>query len=633
MSVIFGKCHFNNKPITNDEMAVMKTRLNHWQADNNGIWINNSIGLGHLMLYNTPQSLTEVLPYHHDGSKLTITADARIDNRNELFSKLGIPAAEKAATPDSILILKAYEKFGERCVEHLIGDFAFAIWDGPKQQLFCARDHMGVKPFVYYADANFFAFASEKKGIMAIEGADLTINKQFFFNQLVFPPEQATNTTLYEQLKKLPPAHFLVLNLNNRSQKLQRYWDLDTETETRFATKAEYHEGLLYHFEQAVQCRSLSHYNVGVELSGGMDSSAITGVANNYLKTQKKNLITFSNTLSDDVDNPEITKLDERRYIDAVLEFNNIKDFVYITQTAFDSIIDELNFAIEVNDGLERWNPLWQLPLKKSAIEHGVRTLLSGFPGDELVTYRGKYYFMDYRDKGQYLKYILAKKKYPGFSKLEPFIPHDIKYGYSKLKRALNIVSNHRVKQSFEAFNIPDYYKKHLRDCIWLDPVYQQQFKSYRHLQRYRLLKPQVNHRLEAETRFGIYFKTEPRFPMADIRLTQFYLSMPNEYKYEGELTRTFYRNTVSKYLPDMLMKRNDKYGSIAPFLSVNNRITTDEIKDLIKQSPDVAFLSKDRFGDFDNLNTRVAAKKNTAYPPTEILLWLIKNKDKIADL
>jgi len=611
----------------------MQTRLNHWAADREGIWIGNSIGLGHLMLYNTPQSLTEVLPHYHDSAKLTITADARIDNRDELFGKLGIHSAERATIPDSILILKAYEKFGERCPEHLIGDFAFAIWDGQKQQLFCARDHMGVKPFFYYNDANFFAFASEKKGIIAIEDANLDINKQFFYNQIVFPAEQATNATLYEHIKRLPPAHTLILNLNNKSQKLQTYWDLDTETETKFATKAEYHEGLLYHFEQAVQCRSVSHYSVGVELSGGMDSSAITGVANNYLKTQGKNLITFSNTLSKDVDNPEIIKLDERRFIDAVLDFNNIKDFVYITQTVFDSVIDEYNFAIEVNDGLERWNPLWQLPLKKSAMEHAVRTLLSGFPGDELVTYRGKYYFMDYRDKGQYVKYFLAKKKYPGFNKLEPFIPHGIKYQYSKLKRSINFTSHQRTKQSFESFNIPDYYKKHLRDCIWLDPIYQQQFKSYRHLQRYRLLKPQVNHRLEAETRYGIYFKTEPRFPMADIRLTQFYLSMPNEYKYEGELSRTFYRNTVSKYLPDMLMKRNDKYGSIAPFLSLQKRITDAEIKDLIKQIPKAAFLNKDLYEIRESALNGPVTKKDKLQPPVELLLWLIKNKDKVGDL
>jgi asparagine synthase (glutamine-hydrolysing) len=632
MSVIFGKCNFNGKPLATIELTAIETRLNHWTADGKGTWLNKTIGLGHLMLYNTPQSLAEKLPYHHLATGLTITADARIDNRDDLCGKLGVPATDKLIIPDSLLILKAYEKFGERCPEHLIGDFAFAIWDERKQQIFCARDQMGVKPFFYYADEQFFAFASEKKGIMAIPGVNLAINKQFLFNQLIFPPEQATDTSLYENIKRLKPAHWLVININNKHQQQQLYWDLDADTEIKLASKADYHEGLLYHFEQAVKCRSVSHYNVGVELSGGMDSSAITGVANNYLKQYGKNLITFSNTLADDVTDPEVTKLDERRYIDAVLEFNQIKDAIYITETAFDNMIDEFNFSIEVNDGIERWNPLWQLPLKKSAMQHGVRTLLSGFPGDELVTYRGKYYFMDYRDKKQYLKYFLAKKKYPGFSKLEPFIPHKLKYNLSQIKRSLNI-AHKRTKTGFEQYNIPAYYKKHLRDCIWLDPIYQQQFKSYRYMQRYRLLKPQVNHRLESETRYGMYFKTEPRFPMADIRLTQFYLSMPNEFKYEGDLTRTFYRNTVSKYLPQMLMERNDKYGSIAPFLSLKNRILDEEINLLTAQVPQTSFINKQLYEGYSSQKDLKKYKTAGLFPPIELFLWLTKNKDWLEKL
>src|SRR5690606_33756402 len=96
-----------------------------------------------------------------------------------LFEKLYTEQGEKDLSdeaklliPDSTLILKAYEKYGETCLEHLIGDFAFAIWDEQHQKLFCARDHMGVKPFFYYHDENFFAFASEKKGLLALAGLD-----------------------------------------------------------------------------------------------------------------------------------------------------------------------------------------------------------------------------------------------------------------------------------------------------------------------------------------------------------------------------------------------------------------------------------------------------------------------------
>lgn len=615
MSVIFGKCNFNLKQVTANDLFIMETALNHWSADDKNTWLGRFAGLGQLMLYNTPQSLAEKLPYHHAGSNLTITADARIDNRTELFSKLSIPFSERLSIPDSILILKAYEKYGERTAEHLTGDFAFAIWDENNQKLFCARDQMGVKPFFYYCDAHFFAFASEKKGIMSIPGADLSINKQFLYNQLVFPIEQAKDTSLYQNIKRLKPAHTLVLDTRTKSLNIQQYWDLDPYAKLKFASKADYHEGLLHHFEQAVQCRTRSHYSVGSELSGGMDSSAITAVANEHLNLQHRELVTFSNTLADDVTDPEITILDERRYIDAVLEFNKIKNFVYITREAFDDPIDELNFAVGVNDGMERWNPLWQLPIKKEAMQRNVRTLLSGFPGDELVTYRGKYYFMDYLDKKQYLKYFLAKKKYPGFNKLEPLLPHALKYQLSKVKRKLNIAGHKHVRNAFEQYAIPDFYKTHLRDCIWQDPIYQEQFKSYRHLQRYRLLKPQVNHRLESETRYGIHFRTEPRFPMADIRLIQFYLSMPNEFKYEGELSRTFFRNTVSKYLPPMIMQRNDKFGSIAPFLKGQKKITDDRISQLMETAPKVSFLNK------------------ADHPPLEMLLWLIKNKDWLEKL
>ncbi|EDM37295.1 hypothetical protein PBAL39_09136 [Pedobacter sp. BAL39] len=624
MSVIFGRCNFHFQPVTGNDLSIIEKTLSHWKSDDKGAWLHNATGLGHLMLYNTPESLTEKLPYHHAGSKLTITADARIDNRDELFSKLGVPAAEQLTIPDSLLILKAYEKYGTHAPAHLTGDFAFAIWDENEQKLFCARDQMGAKPFFYYCAGSFFAFASEKKGIIAIPGTDLTVNKQFLFNQLLRPPEQETDTTLYINIKRLKPAHTLLLDARTGGMHTQQYWDLDPYTELKFARKADYHDGLLHHFEQAVQCRTRSHYSVGTELSGGMDSSSITAVANIYLNQHQKELITFSNTLADEVTDPQLTDLDERRYINAVLEFNKIKNAVYITREAFDDQLEELRFAVEVNDGLERWNPLWQIPLKKKAMQMNVRTLLSGFPGDELVTYRGKYYFLDYLDKKQYLRYFLAKKKYPGFNKLEPLLSHHFKYQISQVKRAFNIWHRPREKEILEEFRIPDFYKRHMRDCIWLNPVYQEQFKSYRHFQRCRLLKPQVHHRMESESRYGIHFRTEPRFPMADIRLTQFYLSMPNEFKYEGELSRTFFRNTLSKYLPPMLMQRNDKYGSVAPFINRNRKTSNEQFHQLLDTAPEISFINKARY------------RQQGTEPRQsllEILLWITKNKNRIEKL
>src|SRR5437762_10739731 len=120
----------------------MLGRLAHRGSDALGVWCAGAIGLGHRLLVTTPESLSERLPALNTRAALAITADARIDNRCELMQALHI---SEPAAADSSLILAAYERWAERCVEHLLGDFAFAIWDARTQSLLCARDHFGVR--------------------------------------------------------------------------------------------------------------------------------------------------------------------------------------------------------------------------------------------------------------------------------------------------------------------------------------------------------------------------------------------------------------------------------------------------------------------------------------------------------
>lgn len=637
MSSIFGQLNFNKQPLTEENLILIEKTLNHWQADTKGIWKSNNIGLGHLMLYNTPESLNEILPLYDNSSKLAITADARIDNRNDLFSKLDIAQPKRSMITDSELILTAYKKYGQNCVKHLVGDFAFAIWDENEQQLFCARDHLGAKPFFYYQNSRFFVFATEKKGILILPGVDKTINQQFFYNSLIRPGEQEFDTTLYQHINRLAPAHTLSLNAATATVKLNRYWTLDADTETRFARADDYYEGLLEQFEQAVKCRTRSHYGVGTQLSGGMDSSAITGVATRLMRGENRELQTLSNTLANDVMDEEITKLDERKYIDEVNAFNQIKNPLYVTRPVFDDLYSGIDFSLFVNDGIERWNPMWLVPLKKMAMQNNIRTILSGFPGDELITYRGKFYFLDYLDKHNYLKYFIAKKKFQGFSKLEPLMPFGVRHGLHNLKTWLNL-NNSDVKSVAKMFNIPKQYLQHRTDCVWNDPNFRDQFKSYRHFQKYRLLKPQAMHRMESETRYGLYFKTEPRFPMADIRLTQYYLSMPNEIKYEGTLARTAFRKAMKNDLPQMILERDSKYGSVAPFFALMQP-ESELLSNLLKNLPDSGLINKPEIIRRIDLNKKLgkaikdAPKKvrlMNKLPDAHIISWLQKNPGAI---
>ena len=143
----------------------MNSILAHRGPDGAVVWHNGVVGLGHRMLHTTPESLREVLPLVNRGADLVITADARIDNREELIASLDLKHRPAAELADSELILAAYEKWGDHSPEKLLGDFAFVIWDGRQRSLFCARDHFGVKPFYYfYRPGHLFAFASEIKG-------------------------------------------------------------------------------------------------------------------------------------------------------------------------------------------------------------------------------------------------------------------------------------------------------------------------------------------------------------------------------------------------------------------------------------------------------------------------------------
>jgi asparagine synthase (glutamine-hydrolysing) len=165
------------------------------------------------MLRVTPESLLERLPASiRTAPHLVITADARIDNRDEVFDALGSPGAGRTKTPDSSLILLAYERWGVECVRRLLGDFSFAIWNTRERMLFCARDPFGCRPFYYFGDGARFLFASDLKGVLA--GVDSPqLNEALIAAHLQMHTYYAQKTqTFYRGVLKLPPGHTMVVS-------------------------------------------------------------------------------------------------------------------------------------------------------------------------------------------------------------------------------------------------------------------------------------------------------------------------------------------------------------------------------------------------------------------------------------
>ena len=185
MSGIVGLVTRGGEPVKRLELEGMLTSLAHRGPDGTGVWCEGPAGLGHLMLWTTPESLLERLPLVSPGGHLVLTADARIDNRADLIRTLALGGRPAEALTDSHLILAAYEKWGERCPEHLLGDFAFALWDARQHRLFCARDHMGVKPLYYYKSPRLFACASELKALFYLPEVPRRVNDMRVVDHLI----------------------------------------------------------------------------------------------------------------------------------------------------------------------------------------------------------------------------------------------------------------------------------------------------------------------------------------------------------------------------------------------------------------------------------------------------------------
>src|SRR5215210_8576427 len=142
MSGILGLFQTDNTPASREDLNRMTAPMIHWGRDGRGAVCEGPIALGHLMSCNTPEDVGDSQPRQHPGGRWLITARSRLDNRGDLTSQLGVDAELKDA-PDSTFILSAYQKWGVRCVEHLLGDFSFALWDRHEHTLFLARDHFG----------------------------------------------------------------------------------------------------------------------------------------------------------------------------------------------------------------------------------------------------------------------------------------------------------------------------------------------------------------------------------------------------------------------------------------------------------------------------------------------------------
>lgn len=559
MSAIAGIFYLDGRPAEPLTVESMLRPLERRGPDANGIQSEGPVGLGHAHLRTTPESFSETQPL--TDQNLTITADVRLDNRKELLAILG----GDPSLGDAGLLVKAYRKWGAECVSHLLGDFAFFIWDAQTQTGFAARDHFGVRPFYYHRQARrFFAFASDPAAVLTLPEVPRIVNESRIADYLVPILEGSDKTsTFYRDIFRLPPAHRLTITANSIS--IFKYWATDAATELQLSTDAEYSEAFRDIFTAAVADRLRSAGTVGVMLSGGLDSCAVGGVA--YASSSNHAGLRAYSCLGRDAD-----ACPETEYVDALLGHCPLEHRIMYDDELHgtDALLDEhFGSSSDLFDFAD-------IPLivYQAAERDGVHVMLDGVDGD-VVAAANALYLTEYSRHGLSRKFLRGVPQYAQYYGLSPLQGLALVWNQGvkpviKDRLPAKVISR-REQQQTRTGQL-DWNSGFLRDSlinhefaariglgeklvtITGDTRWGQ--RESRENDAVTLNGPIIAAALERYDRLAASRSIEARHPFFDKRVVEFCLSLPLSVKQAGGWAKSIVRDATKGTLPEQIRWR-----------------------------------------------------------------------------
>lgn len=561
MSGIGGIFYLDEQIVDRTDLEKMLSVMAHRGPDATSTWCEKQAGLIHLMLRTTPESAQERFPLLSQSGNLVLTADARIDNRDELLETFDGFDSQYGPPSDGHLILAAYEKWGERSVESLIGAFSFAIWDRHRQVLFCARDHFGVKPFYYcYRPGAGYFFASEIKALVCLASVPRRLNETRLADYLLDFTEDKTDT-FYKDIYRLPAGHTLTLNRNGLTPR--HYWSPDPSREIRLSSNKEYAEAFRHVFVKAVRSHMRSDNTIGISLSGGLDSCSVACVARKLMKDNGGERLHSFSLLYESAPGG-----DERSYIRSVVEQGGIEahfiDGDSIRPLAnlqtifhyFDEPLDNPHFPL----GWALWD---------AARKQGVRVLLDGVDGDVTVSY----YFIYLTELARKGRLLTLAREAVGLSRnfyLEEVSPFSIMWrrGFKPLLPSVMRLMRKTLGRTNQLLG-GDYsfisagFAERMNLAKRIEAVWRarQCIKTSQQYHCSDLTHGVMVQALESTNKLSAAFALEHRHPYFDKRLVEFCLALPREQKICDGWTRIIVRRALADLLPNKIIRHGSKWN------------------------------------------------------------------------
>lgn len=343
------------------------------QPDVSGSWSDERALMAQGVIHNTPESLHESAPETCSETGRVIASWVRLDNRAELCAALGLDLRPELTDPQ--LILAAHRRWGRDCTNRLDGDFSFVIYDPQSGEVFCGRDTLGTKPFYYLLDDEIFVAATSIAAIKAISGKSLTPSLRWaalFAAGMPYAYDQGA----YEEVRKLPPAHDMVVAREGEAG-LREYFAFDLDAPHAVKRDRRWVDAYREAFDRAVEVRARSAFLVGADSSGGLDSASIVATVIDRLPHSRDDFHTFALQ----------TNEREPAMIDAVNAMVGIRHTHRITKPLMLRIDASFDRCLTAMGHPPEHGQMLVYPEFFETCERtGIRTLLSGFGGDEVVT-------------------------------------------------------------------------------------------------------------------------------------------------------------------------------------------------------------------------------------------------------
>lgn len=380
MSAIFGIVRFDGDAVAQRDIERMGKMLAHRGPDGRQVGVEGVMAMGHCLMRVNREDWFEAQPVRE--GPLTLVADARIDNRDVLAAQIGIADSDLRDMPDSAVLLAAYRHWGEDFAAHLLGDFAFAIWDGRTRSLLLGRDHMGQRGVYYHHGDGFFAFATEVKALWAVEGVPRRLSEEGIGRRIFAPIDMAAGETIYESVHALGGGTTVRVDAKGAfSQRV--YWEPKAAPEHLGRDDTYYFGAYRAVVSEAVACRVRRLVRVpALCFSGGFDSGTIAAIAGPIVAAQGRSIVAVASVL-DEGDG----RRDARAAVEAFRRypFLDLRYYMRGDEGMFTDI-EAAFLATDDNAG----NPYARRGMYRIAAAAGARLVLDGHGGDYTVNLNGR---------------------------------------------------------------------------------------------------------------------------------------------------------------------------------------------------------------------------------------------------